>query len=490
MNLLPIALYWGFALTGLFSPKPILIWLFFVSLPFGSMVVIPTNLTGGLSLGPESMTAMLIVMHELLLRRSGPRAFATLAFRGPGLALSLFWIVGVVVTLLAPRLFAGLIDVVPMNASGLGFMHTAPLAPTKQNFSQLAYITVSTFSVFAFARIFCDGVRLQILTRGIMITGVIVIVTGLLDFATTYVPIDPLLQLFRTATYVILDSATIGSGTKRVTGLMSEASSYAALTLTVLSLLWFVRQAIPEAAIKRRANGIMAGLALMLIMSTSSAGYVGVAVLLTVAGLEWGARAGRGEQLGLPLGGIRGEFILAFMVLGALATIALAAPQLFDPIMERLNNMVFTKTESLSYLERSMWTRTSYEAGWSSYLIGVGLGSTRASNFAAALFGSTGLLGIMFYFGFVAQRLIQTIRSPDPVAQAVARGLKWSFFPSFAVSLLIATTPDFGTIEALRWGILLALVLADWSRVSGVGEPRAAGPAPLTALDRRSPQST
>jgi hypothetical protein len=490
MNLLPIALYWGFALTGLFSRKPILLWLFFVSLPFGSMVVVPTNLTAGLSLTPQSMTAMLIVVHEFLLRRSGPGAFATLALRGSGLALFLFWIVCIVVTLFAPRLFAGLIEVVPMNATGLGFMNTAPLVPTKQNFSQLAYITVSIFAVFAFARIFCDGVRLQILTRGIMITGLIVIVTGLLDFASTYVPIGPLLQPFRTAEYAILDSVTIGNETKRVIGLMPEASSYGGLTLIVLSLLWFLRRAIPETKTKRRADGIMAGLALMLVMSTSSAGYVGIAVLLTIIGLEWGVRAARGKRSGPTLRGIQGEFILALVGLGALATIVIAAPQMFDPIIERLNAIIFTKTESLSYLERSMWTRTSYEAGWSSYLIGVGLGSTRASNFAAALFGSAGLLGIMFYFGFVAQRLIQATRSPDPVAQAVSSALKWSFFPPFLVSLLVATTPDFGTIEALRWGILLALFLADRSHVPGIGKPHTARQVPPTAPDRRSPQAT
>jgi hypothetical protein len=488
MNLLPIALYWGFALTGLFSRKPILMWLFFVSLPFGSMAVVPTNLTAGLSLTPASMTAMLIVVHELLLRRSGPGAFAALALRGPGLALFLFWVVGVVVTIFAPRLFAGQIEIVPMSVTG--FMETAPLKPTKQNISQLAYITVSVFATFAFVRIFLDGGRLQFLTRGIMVTGVIIIVTGLLDFATTYVPISPLLQPFRTAEYAILDSVTISNGAKRVIGLMPEASAYGGLTLTVLSLLWFLRQTMTEAALKRRANGIMVGLSLMLIMSTSSAGYVGIAVLLAVVGLEWSARAGGGERLGPAMRGIRGEFVLALMGLGALATIVLAAPQLFDPIMERLNDLVFTKTDSLSYIERSMWTRTSYEAGWSSYLIGVGLGSTRASNFISAIFGSTGLLGVMFYFGFVVQRLIQTIRSPDPVVRAFASGLKWSFFPPFAVSLLVGTTPDFGTIDALRWGVLLALLLAERSRVLVIRETHAAGPAPLTTPDRRSPHAT
>jgi hypothetical protein len=490
MTFLPIALYWGVALTGLFSRKPILLWLFFVSLPFGSMVVIPTNLTGGLSLVPQSMTAMLIVVHEMLLRRSGPGAFATLALRMPGLALFLFWIVSVIITLFAPRLFAGQIEVVPMSAPELSFMQTALLFPTKQNVSQLAYITVSVFSVFAFARTFHDYVRLQILMRGVMVTGVIVIVTGFLDLAATYVPISPLLELFRTAEYAILDSATIVGGVKRVIGIMPEASSYGGLALTVLSLLWFLRRAMLETAMKRRANGIMVGLALMVVLSTSSASYVGMAVLLTIGGLEWGVLAASGERSAISRRDIRGDFVLALMGLSVMVSIVFAAPHLFDFVMERLNDTIFNKTESLSYLERSMWTRTSYEAGWSSYLIGVGLGSTRASNFAAALFGSTGILGIMFYFGFVAQRLMQRVLLPDPVAQAVASALKWSFFPPFAVSLLVGTTPDFGTIEALRWGVLLALVLATRAGAQDIGETHTVRSAPLAATARRRLHNT
>lgn len=458
MSLIPIALYWSVAFWGLFSRRPILIWLFFVSLPFGSMAVVPSALTAGLSFVPQAMTAMLIITKELALRRSGMRAFAGLALRGPGLLLFLFWCVSVVITVFAPRLFAGEIQVVPMNLDGYYFLQTSPLTVTKQNISQLAYITISVLAVFVFARIFQNAAHRMLIIRGIMVSGIIVIVTGTLDFASSYLPVSPLLEPFRTANYAILDNVRLGDGAKRVTGLMPEASAFGGLSLTLLSLLWFLRRALTDPVLQRRANLVMAGLAVMLVLSTSSAGYVGIAVFLLVVGLEWGARAGRFEGSPLSRRGIRGEFALALGLIGALAATLIAAPQLLDPVIERLNDMVFTKTESLSYLERSFWTRSAFEAGLSSYGIGVGLGSVRASNFAAALFGSTGILGVGFYFGFILQRLITAIPSRDPVDLAMASGLKWSFFPPFAVSLLIGTTPDFGTIEALRWGVLLAFV--------------------------------
>lgn len=476
MEFLPIALYWGIALRGLVSRRPILLWLFFAALPFGSMVVIPTGLTAGLSLVPQTMTALLIVLRELVLRRGGIRFLLTLSRRGSGQALVLFWMTGVVVTLFAPRLFAGQIEVVPMAVTG--FMQTALLSPSKQNISQLAYITVSVFAVFAFVRCFRTGTNLRVLIGGVMLAGSITIVTGLLDFASTYVPLAPLLDPFKTAQYALLDSATIAGGTKRVVGLMPEASAFGGLSLLLLSLLWFLRRAITRARTLRRANVIIAGLALMLALSTSSAGYVGIAVLLVVIGLEWAARAGRFQTARLTRRGLRREIVLALAALGALAGVLMAAPQLLDPVIARLNEMVFTKTDSASYLERSMWTRTSFEAGLSSYMIGVGLGSTRASNFAAALFGSVGLVGAALYFGFVLRRLTRPVIVADPVAQAVALALKWSFAPPFVVALLVGTTPDFGTVEALRWGVLLALVLMAPSRVQGVTERmQGAGPA-------------
>lgn len=154
----------------------------------------------------------------------------------------------------------------------------------------------------------------------------------------------------------------------------------------------------------------------------------------------------------------------------------MVTPGVFEPVMERLDEVVFSKTETSSYLERGFWTTTSLQAGFDSYLIGVGLGSTRASNFAAVLFGSTGLLGFLLYFGFVARLLLIPSPAGMPQAQMLSNGLKWSLFPTFAVSLLIGTTPDFGVFEALRYGALIALVQA------GVTRPADDGRAPLSTL--------
>jgi len=466
VTLFPIALYWFAAFWGLSSRKPVLIWLFFVSLPFGSMVVVPTVLTGGLSLLPATMTAMLIIVKQAMLKRSGPNAFATLALTAPGLWLFLFWCVAVVVTLFAPRIFAGEIQVIPMALVDYQFLQSMPLAPTRQNISQLAYITVSVFAVFAFARAFSEAIGgpgsgpvLLLLVRGLMLSGGIVIGTGALDFLATKAPIAPLLDLFRTANYAILNNVLIAGGAKRVTGLMPEASEFARLTLALLSALWFLRRTIIDRHLQRQCRTIIAGLVVMLVLSTSSAGYVGIAVCLIVVMVEWFVRAGRLEQSILRRRGIRREFVIALGTIGVLSAAILVVPQLFDPISDRLNALVFTKSESLSYLERTFWTWTSFQAGVSSHFIGVGLGSTRSSNFAVALFASTGILGFLLYFAFALTRLLTPIRSRDPQTVAVANALKWSFLPPFVVVLLIGTTPDFGTFEALRWGVLMTLVL-------------------------------
>lgn len=456
MEALPIAVYWALALWGLFSRRPVLIWLFFGILPFGMLAVVPPRFTGGLSLPGSSMTAALIVVRQIVFYRHGLEAMARTALRGEGLLLSLFWLVGMVVTLFVPRLFAGQVDIVPMAVSD--FMEIAPLAPTAQNFSQLAYVTVSVFSVFAFARLFRTPKMLSVLIRGMMFCATVTIVTGVLSYLAGFLPLDPLLDPFKTAQYVLLDNAVLPDGTRRVTGLMPEASAYGSLVLALLSCLYFLRRAIDDPIQRFRANVLIVVLAVLLVMSTSSAGYIGIGVLACLVGLDWFTRAFRINRPRSVRRGVRQEFFLALAGIGFLAVVVMATPGVFDPVMERLDEMVFSKTESNSYLERSMWTRTSLEAGFDSYLVGVGLGSTRTSNFAVSILASTGLLGFLFYFAFVLRLLLTTPTDDDRRIQAIASALKWSFVPSFAVSLLIATTPDFGVFEALRFGVLLALL--------------------------------
>jgi hypothetical protein len=459
MTALPLAIYWGLALWGLFSRRPVLIWLFFAMLPFGSLAVIPPAASGGLSLIAANMTVALIIVRQFVLTPNGLPSLTRIALPpGRGGVLLAYWIVATVVTLFAPRLFSGQIEVTPMAITG--FMQTAALRPSLQNISQLAYVTVSVFAVFAFARAFQHPAMRSVLVRGLMLAATLTLATGALDLASTYVPIDPLMAPFRTASYRMLDNELLADGAKRVTGLMPEASSYGALVLMLMSLLYFLRRSVVDPGRRAAITLLLLGLGLFLVLSTSSAGYVGIAVFLVVIVLEWLVRILGIERSALARRGTIPEFTIAAAGLGLLALAATLSPALFSPVFERLDTMVFGKTQSLSYLERSMWTRTAYEAGLSSHLLGVGLGSVRASNFAAAIFGSTGLLGFVLFFGFVVQSLLRKAPDSDPQAQAMTSALKWSFAPVFAVSLLIGTTPDFGEREALRWGLLLALTLS------------------------------
>ena len=457
MNGLALAGFWALAVWGLFSRRQLLLWLFFAMLPFGMFAVIPTQLTGGLSILAAPVAGALFALRQFLLRRHGIADLLTLALRGPGILLTLFWTVALLVTLFIPRLLAGQVAVVPMAEAFLGI---ALLRPTLQNVSQIGYLTLSVLLVFAFARFFRIPRHQGLILRGLMVSAVVTIITGVLSYLSTTIPLDPVLGPFKTAGYALLDKTSIGDGVPRITGLMPEASAYGALALTLLACLYFLRGVIADRAQSLRLNALIIALALLVVASTSSAGYVGLGVLALLTGLDWFTRAFRINRPRFSQSGVREDFFLALAIIGFAAAAVMITPGVFEPVMERLDEVVFSKTQTDSYVERTAWTTRSLQAGLDSYLIGVGLGSTRASNFAVVLFASTGLAGFLLYFGFVARLLLSPAPRAEPQLQGLSSALKWSFFPAFTVSLLIGTTPDFGAFEALRFGALIALAEA------------------------------
>ncbi|WP_421698346.1 hypothetical protein [Ancylobacter sp.] len=466
MNGLALAGFWALAVWGLFSRRQLLLWLFFAMLPFGMFAVIPTQLTGGLSILAAPVAGALFALRQFLLRRHGIADLLTLALRGPGILLTLFWTVALLVTLFAPRLLAGQVAVVPMAEAFLGI---ALLRPTLQNVSQIGYLTLSVLLVFAFARFFSIPRHQGLILRGLMVSAVVTIVTGALSYLSATIPLDPVLAPFKTAGYALLDKVSIGDGVPRITGLMPEASAYGALALSLLACLYFLRGIVDDRTQSLRLNALIIALAVLVVASTSSAGYVGLGVLALLIGLDWFTRAFRINRPRFSQSGVREDFFLALAIIGFAAAAVMITPGVFEPVMERLDEVVFSKTQTDSYVERSTWTTRSLQAGLDSYLIGVGLGSTRASNFAVVLFASTGLAGFILYFGFVARLLLSPGPRGEPQLHGLSSALKWSFFPAFAVSLLIGTTPDFGAFEALRFGALIALTEA--GRRASLAEP-------------------
>ena len=456
MIAIPIIVYWSVALWGLVSKRPILLYLFFATLPLGSLAVIPTAVTGGLTFVPTTMTAMLLICkcfaNPMRLRTAVGAAFDP---RRLGVLFA-FWLTAVFVTAFMPRLFAGQVFIVPMRADSLT---RAPLLPTIQNITQLAYLTISVVVVFAFSQLLKTRASRQMVLHAIVVAAAVAVLTGILDFAAQYVPLNVVLDPFRTASYAMLVDVELLGG-KRVVGLMPEASSFGILCLSLLCLLYFLRRAILDDRVRNLYTPPLIG-ALMLFawLSTSSATFVGLAIFAFMAVAEWIIRATevrydrlRRRHLGL-------EFAVLVVGLGAVVAILLFKPTMFDAMTTMLDKMVFKKAETSSFEERNMWTAVSLEALVDTYGLGVGLGGTRASNSVVAVVSNVGIVGAIFYFGFILQSLFRRAAPEDVEGRVLISAMRYAFVPPFTVGLLIGTTADFGGLGASRYGLLAAIGL-------------------------------
>lgn len=454
MEAIPIALFWGFVLLCMFGKRHALLYLFFGSFSFGAFAVIPASMTGGLTLTPTPIVVLMIVARTLC-NRAGVEFFVASALSPKRLLLLfLYWIVAVFVTIYMPRLFMNEITIIPVRLELS--TNGEPLVPTTQNFSQMAYLTISVFAVFAFTRLMREPAIRQHALSAICLGGGLALVTGVMDYLSLYLPMDAVLDPFRTATYALMTEVEMFGG-KRVVGLMPEASAYGFLCITFLGLIYFFRHAIESRLLRERiAPMLIVGLILLTWLSTSSASYVGLAVFFMAATLEWTVR----KSSKRPGKGLGAEFWTVWTGIMLVGLVVLFAPALLDPIMEKVNEMVLNKSKTSSFEERSMWTAVGWQALWDTWGMGVGIGATRTSNFAAAVFSNSGMLGGLLYFSFVWQSMRRRLPThSDYTAHAMLSGVRYAYIPTFIVSLLIGTTPDFNNYNAFLYATALAMAL-------------------------------
>jgi hypothetical protein len=127
-----------------------------------------------------------------------------------------------------------------------------------------------------------------------------------------------------------------------------------------------------------------------------------------------------------------------------------------DRVLFVLNDLFVSKTSSSSFEERNMWTRTAWEALGASWGLGIGVGSARASNFWVALASNTGFLGALLYASFLLACYTRRRLPGDKQAQALLSAGRWGLLPTFAIGFLIGTSADFGSINAMVLGMMLA----------------------------------
>ncbi|SLJ95943.1 hypothetical protein [Novosphingobium mathurense] len=461
INLLPIAAFWSLAFWGLVSRKPVLIYLFFATLPFGAFAAVPTFLTGGLTFIPTPLVTLLIILRTFC-KPQGPAAMLTLALMPQKLKLLfLFWLVAAVTTFFMPRLFENAVMIVPIRGI---LSDTAPLRPTLQNLSQFAYLTIAVFSVFAFAVVLQSAVMRQHALKALCLGGAMTAATGLVDHASRYLPLDPLLAPFRTATYALVTDVEV-LGARRIVGLMPEASAYGGICLALMATLYFYRRAIFDDALRTVwVPVILSLLALCAWLSTSSGTYVGVALLGGVAGLEWLLRANTdGQRFAIYRRGLGGELCVLLTLIVGVSLLLIIRPEILNPVFELVDRMVLQKTASNSFAERGMWRAVAWDSILATHGFGVGIGSTRASSSFVAILSGAGLIGGALYYGFVLQSLLRPTAGASIESQLLISGFRFSFVPSFVVTLMVGDA-DFGGMTAFGFGLVTALSITDARR--------------------------
>ena len=186
----------------------------------------------------------------------------------------------------------------------------------------------------------------------------------------------------------------------------------------------------------------------VLLLSTSSLGYFGLAALvaawlctdrLATAGTKW--------RVALGFAAVCTAFVIT------------------DQLMtggELLADLVLNKAESSSGIGRSTANHLALQTFFESGGLGVGIGTTRASSFAATLLATTGLPGFIAFMAFATTLILQCRRAGDRESRELGLGLT-----GFLIVWLIAI-PD--VVQALFW--LIAGVAAGHLR----RQPRARAP--------------
>jgi hypothetical protein len=194
----------------------------------------------------------------------------------------------------------------------------------------------------------------------------------------------------------------------------------------------------------------------MALLSTSSSAYAG----LTFFGAAYMLNLGRRMAGASPAGrsGLGAEFTVGFVSIIALLFILIVDPEAFDPLLRIVDEIIFNKARSDSFLDRMYWNEVSWNAFRSTYGMGVGLGATRASNYLIAVISNTGFLASSCFFIFLLQTFFRRSYA-SRTANEIVTALKFTIIPSMGMACLGSTTPDFEPWLGIVFGAITGLSL-------------------------------
>ena len=447
----PVVVGWIVIAVGFVIPGPFLLYAFFTFAAFGTLDLIPHEAVGGLNMSGQAFCALFLIVKIFMNRDNARQAVEAALDPGRFGLLSLFLIYGIFTAFLLPRLFEGMADIIPMNNKDIEA--PVPLMPTVSNMTQSAYMTVSVAAALAFAVAGQNETFRRHFLLAALFGGTVLVVTGLVDMAAASLGIGDLLAPFRTMSgHLLVDDYVLD--TKRVVGLMAEASAFGGTCTDAAVALSLLRPCFPRLLRNWVVPPVVLGLVVMAGLSTSSTAYAGLAAFAATFALNWFRRALDPQALNAD--GLILELSAVVAALFAVLVVICVAPSLLDPVYAMINEQIFNKGHSGSYVERTMWTRTGLDAFFATSGIGVGLGSARTSNWFVAVPSNTGVVGAALFACFVAQLLLYRLPRDKHSAEFVT-ALRFSLLPEAVMCALAGTAPDFGVYIGALFGLIVAL---------------------------------
>jgi hypothetical protein len=456
----PAVVVWISFFAGMVQRSPLfLLYLFFGLGAFGSLNLLGEG--GSVNVLPQAGCAIFLVCKILLSKGQLSRA-VDMAIDPSKLGLfSAFTCYGLFTAYVMPRFFAHMVQVNDLNSV---IPWPILLAPSTSNLSQSVYLASSLGIALVFSLSGQNASFRRHYLQASLVGGLLLIATGLADMTLAAAGLEELLKPFRTANYSLLTDQVI-MGSKRVVGLMPEPSSYGPPCLLAAASLTFLRPCFENKVLRDYLVPLtVAGLLAMAWLSASSTAYLGLAAFAAVFGVNWLRRTLSTDTPAQD--GLKWEAIIVLAAALACLGAASLVPHAMDYIYDKLDVIIFKKSESSSYAERTEWTRVAMQAFFATDGLGVGLGSARTSNWFVAVLSNTGIFGTALLVCFILRLLFQRCRSADPRLIEFTTALKYSLLPWFVVSAASWPTADFGVGVASTLGLIASLT--GTSRISSV----------------------
>jgi hypothetical protein len=457
------------ALGSYFLRKPV-VWTFammIVCSEFGAASAVNLPVLGGSSVQPHNLALGFVVLR-LLIAYGGDIGHWLPAIRENALLLG-FVLYAAATAFLLPRIFEGRLLVVPLRntADGVG-IGPGPLHFSPQNITTSVYLLGTGLAAVCAGLIARDRKSTMTVITALIAVGWLHAGFGILDLLLSAVGHQDLLNVFRNGNYGQVSQGI--SGFRRIAGVFTETSAYSQYGMVFFVLateLWL------RAILVRRTGPLALMLLVLLVLTTSSTAYLGLAVYAAVLILR---------AIFVP-GGARPSLVVAIAtigVFGAIGVLGLVAltPGVAAKISDVAVSMTVNKGASTSGHERGMWVRQGLDAFRLSHGLGVGAGSFRSSSLATAVLGSSGVIGAAFLVSYLV-KLMQpfrpsTYRADVDGLRGVGAAAAWAAALGLAPLLVVGASPDPGVV----FGMLAGLSIA-WR---SLGAPQ---PSPVAAMPRR-----